>query len=82
LIQDVRSLLEKSDPDEVMARAARAVPRGLRPAAFAVLADLLLADGRIDPQERRFLARVGAMLGIGSASTRRTLEVVRIKNHL
>jgi tellurite resistance protein len=40
------------------------VPERLRTAAFAVFADLVLADGKIEQAERRFLERLASELGL------------------
>jgi tellurite resistance protein len=62
--------------------AARAIPARLRPATFAVLADLLLADGRMDAQERKFLRTISAKLQIKPETVRRVVDVVLLKNAL
>jgi tellurite resistance protein len=82
LIQDMRALLQEGDTDAVMDGAARAIPARLRPAAFAVLADLLLADGRMDAQERKFLRTIGAKLQIKPETVRRVVDVILLKNAL
>lgn len=82
LIEDMRALLEREDADTVMETAARTIPARLRQSVFAVLADLLLADGRLEAQERRFLLRVGEMLAIEPATLRRVIDVVLLKNRL
>src|SRR5688572_7363235 len=61
LLDRMKQLLEEAeDASAVLDAAARAVPAKLRPAAFAIVADLLLADGKIDARERRFLQRLAA----------------------
>jgi tellurite resistance protein len=82
LIQDVRARLERDDADVAIDRAARQLPARLRQPAFAVLADLLLADGRMDAQERRFLARIGSQLKIEPGAAQQVIEVVLLKNQL
>jgi tellurite resistance protein len=82
LIDDMRALLEERDPAAVMELAAKAIPARLRPSAFAVLADLLLADGKMDAQERRFLQRVGLELKMDRETVRQVVEVVLLKNRL
>ena len=65
LIEDMRSLVEESDASVVVGRAAKAIPARLRAPAFAVVADLLLADGRMEGRERRFLHGLGSALEAG-----------------
>jgi tellurite resistance protein len=64
LIDRMKSLLEEQEPSAVIAAAARAIPAKLRPSAFALVADLLLADGKIDARERKFLQRLAADFNI------------------
>lgn len=82
LIEDMRALVEDSDPHVVVERAARAIPARLRPPAFALLADLLLADGTLEPRERRFLRDLGAALKLHPEQAARIVEVVVLKNRL
>ena len=51
----MKRLLEQ-EATAVMEAAARAIPARLRPSAFAIVADLLLADGKIDAREQKFLS--------------------------
>jgi tellurite resistance protein len=82
LIDRMRTLLEAHEATTVMQVAANAIPARQRPSAFAVVADLLLADGRIDPRERRFLQRLGSDLRIAPDTVNRIVEVMLVKNHL
>jgi hypothetical protein len=47
-----------------------------------VVADLLLADGRIDAQERRFLQRLAVNFHINPSVAADVIEVMLVKNHL
>jgi hypothetical protein len=78
----MKKLLEEQDPASVMDLAAKAIPTRLRPSAFAVVADLLLADGRIDAQERRFLQRLAVNFHINPSVAADVIEVMLVKNHL
>lgn len=82
IIRDVRARIESSDARAVLALAVKAIPARLREPAFAVLADLLLADGQLDVEERAFLRRVGTDLQIAAATQRRIVDVVLLKNQL
>ena len=70
IIGDMRARIESSDARTVLALAVEAIPARLREPAFAVLADLLLADGQLDVEERAFLRRVGTDLQIAAATQR------------
>jgi tellurite resistance protein len=83
LIQRMKRLLEDADDQgTVLEPAARAIPSGMRRSAFAVVADLLLADGRIDARERRFLRRLAASLKIPAAAAANVVDVMLLKNRL
>src|SRR5574338_1701721 len=82
LIDRMKRLLEEQDPAEVIERAARTVPAKLRPSAFAVVADLLLADGKIDARERKFLQRLAADFRIPGRMAMNIVDALLVKNHL
>jgi uncharacterized tellurite resistance protein B-like protein len=62
--------------------AARTIPARLRPSAFAIVADLLLADGEIDAQERTFLQRLAVSFQIRARVANQVIEAMLVKNHL
>jgi len=62
---------------------AQGTPLGivrLRRATFAIAADLVLVDGRMEPSERRFLNRLAADLNLDTAASRAILNVMSLKN--
>jgi hypothetical protein len=63
-------------------RAARAVPAKMRQSAFAVVVDLLLADGRIDGRERVFLQRLAVNFRIPARVAMHVVDVMLVKNLL
>ena len=79
-IEQMRELIEKHGAPPVIAAAAHALPPRLRERAFAVAADLVLADGKLEGAERRFLVRLGLHLHLDEKTTRRILDVIAIKN--
>jgi tellurite resistance protein len=82
LIDRMRRLLEEQDPAAVMEAAARAIPARLRPSAFAIVADLVLADGKIDAQERKFLHRLAVDFNIRTGVASHIIEAMLVKNRL
>jgi tellurite resistance protein len=82
LIERMRRLSEEQEPAAVMEAAARGIPATLRPSAFAVVADLLLADGRIDARERTFLHRLAVDFKIGTRAANQVIEAMLLKNRL
>jgi len=79
-IERMRQLVGDHSPARVLAAAAGAIPGPRRLAAFALTADLLLADGTIDAAERRFLTRLGGDLHLSASDVRRVVEVMLVKN--
>ena len=82
LIERMKRLLEEQEPAAVMEAAARGIPAKLRPSAFAIVADLLLADGKIDAGERKFLRRLAVDFDIGARVASQVIEAMLVKNHL
>lgn len=76
----MRALIEEQGGPQVVAAAARALPAHLRESAFAVAADLVLADGTLEHPERRYLLALGKELKLESSSISRIVDVMLIKN--
>ena len=82
LIDRMKRLLEQQEAVAVMDAAARTIPAKLRPSAFAIVADLLLADGKIDARERKFLQRLAVNFNIRARLANQIVEAMLVKNHL
>lgn len=82
LIDRMQRLLNEENAAAVLERAARAVPARLRPSAFAVVADLLLADGKIDAQERRFLQQLAVDFRMPIRTATNIIDALLLKNRL
>ena len=82
LIEDMRDFVATSDARVVLERAAKAIPARGRPSAFAVLVDLLLADGKLERKERRFLRELGSDLKLKPHTVQQILDVITLKNQL
>lgn len=80
LIDSMRTMVEEHGALRVIAAAAHVIPRRLRGAAFAVAADLVLADGTMDAAENRFLHRLAGEFGINAGSAAGILDVILVKN--
>jgi hypothetical protein len=80
LIGTMKQMAHDYDPLEVVTAACRAIPARLRGAAFAVVADVILVDGRLQSEERRFLQSVANQLGRSPAQTKGILDAIRLKN--
>jgi hypothetical protein len=80
LIARMKALAGSADPAELRAAAARAVPLRLRTAAFAIAADVVLVDGRLERAERQFLVDLARQLRVSQARALAILDVIRMKN--
>ena len=76
----MKSLIEAHGASAVLETSARKIPARLRPAAFAIAADLTLADGRMERSEARFLRALAADLRLQKDVADAILRVIRIKN--
>jgi tellurite resistance protein len=79
-IERMKSLIESHGASTVLEGSARKIPARLRPAAFAVAADIALADGRMKRSEARFLQALAVDLGLSKDVADAILRVIRIKN--
>jgi uncharacterized tellurite resistance protein B-like protein len=78
----MKRLLEAEDVAAVMERAAQTVPSALRPSTFALVADLLLADGKMDARERKFLHHLAANFNLRPRMADDVIAAILVKNHL
>lgn len=79
-IERMRTLIGRRGASPVIEAAARKIPGRLRGAAFAVAADLVLVDGRMERSEGRFLNALAADLGLDRKIAKSILDVMRIKH--
>jgi tellurite resistance protein len=79
-IEKMRSLIESEGASSVIAAATRVIPEDLREAALAVSADLVLADGTIEPAERRFLSTLASHLAVHPRARDRLIQAMLVKN--
>jgi len=79
-IEHMRQFVSEHGAGTVLASVARVIPGRLRLSAFALTADLLLADGTIEPTERRFLNSLAADLRLDVGDARRVVDAMLVKN--
>jgi hypothetical protein len=80
LIDGVRERIEQEGVATVLQQAVKTIPARLRPAAFAVAVDLMLADTRLERAERQFVTRLATALKVRRPLADDILRVMRIKN--
>ena len=79
-IDAVRARMVKYGKDIVLLEAVRTLPARLRPSAFALAVDLLLADARLEPVEKRFVKQLAAKLNIQPGLANDLVRAMVIKN--
>ena len=80
IIEAMRSLIETEGALAVITAATKVIPERLTAAAFAVSADLVLADGKIEPAERRFLERLASGLRLDRRTRDGLVRAMLVKN--
>jgi len=80
IIDTMRTLIKNAGALVVIAAAAHVIPQRLRTAAFAVSADLVLADGTIEPAERQFLKRLAGELCLEPGTRDELVQAMLVKN--
>lgn len=72
--------LQQHSPSGLVEAANAVLPVELKPTAFALATDLVLADGNVTPQEQAFLDDLHRILEIPSDQALTIVEVMTIKN--
>jgi tellurite resistance protein len=80
LIGTVRQVIEERGETAVVEQAVRTIPARLRPAAFAVAVDVMLADARLERAERRFVGRLATALQLRKGVAADIFRAILIKN--
>lgn len=85
--RDVNKVFEKlikvaraEGADKLIELSSAAITPGLKQTAFCIAADLLLADGHVAPEEKRYLEKIQKHLGVADDLALRIVEVIAIKN--
>jgi tellurite resistance protein len=72
--------LKSQGPAPLVAAAKETLPADLRDTAFAVAADLVLADGIVEEKEKKFLEELQKAMGVPDDVALKITEVMVIKN--
>jgi tellurite resistance protein len=72
--------LKSQGPAPLIAAAKETLPADLRDTAFAVSADLVLADGVVEDREKKFLEELQKAMGVSDDVALKITEVLVIKN--
>jgi tellurite resistance protein len=80
LIDTVRDRIEADGVPAVLEQASRTMPARLRQSAFAVAVDLMLADAKLERDERQFVTRLAAGLKLRASVADDIVRVMLIKN--
>ncbi|MEO0488401.1 MAG: tellurite resistance TerB family protein [Cyanobacteria bacterium P01_A01_bin.123] len=80
MLDNLLGTLKQQGPGELIAFAKASLPEDLRPTAFAIATDLVLADGTVTPQEQAFLDDLYRILEIPGDTALQIVQVMTIKN--
>ncbi|MCD1294241.1 Tellurite resistance protein TerB [Methanocella sp. CWC-04] len=80
LLEKAANTLKKQGPGAIMIAAKETLNQELRESAFAVAADLILADGVVEDEEKKFLDELQKVLGVPDDLALKIAEVMVIKN--
>jgi hypothetical protein len=73
-------VLKREGLETLLTKSSQALPAELRETAFAGACDLVLADGVVDAEEKKFLNDLVQRLGISGDKALTIVEVMIIKN--
>jgi len=74
------NLLNDHGAADVLHACGEALPTELRAPAFALAADLVLADGQVGEREKAFIDALQTALGLDDATALKVVEVMLIRN--
>lgn len=80
LERSVKFMRTTKDPEQLLQHASDAVSADMKATAFAIAADLLMADGHVAGEEKSFLERIQKTLGVSDDIAVKVVEVMAIKN--
>jgi tellurite resistance protein len=80
LLNKMANLIQKRGVQEVIEAASKTLPAELRETAFALAADLVLADGVVEQEEKKFLEDFQKALVIKDELAVKIVEVMVVKN--
>lgn len=78
--EKVVKIAKNQGVEKLLQQSSQAVPKDLRPTAFAIAADLLFADGSVDASERKYLESIHHSLGVPDDLAVKIVDVMAIKN--
>lgn len=82
LVDRAKRKLEGEDAASVIVAATKRIPTTLRLPAYAIVADLVLAEGGIDARERKFLEQLASRLRLSASRAREVVAAMVVKNRL
>jgi tellurite resistance protein len=80
MLNKLVGIIKKQGLDALVTMAKEGLPQDMRETAFAVAADLALADGEIAKEEKDILTKLQISLGLSEDKAVNIIEVMLIKN--
>ena len=74
------NIIKKQGLDALVNMAKDSIPADLKTTAFAIAADLALADGEIAKEEKDILTKIHVALGVPEDEAIKIIEVMLVKN--
>ena len=79
-IDKMLSLIKRKGPEDAMATCAKALPEQLHRSVFANAVDLVLSDGVVEDEEKEFINKLRAALGLSGDDAQMIAQVMVWKN--
>ena len=80
MVDKIVNILKKQGPSPLIAAAKETLTPEMKETAFAAAADLVLADGTVEPEEQKLLEELQQVLAIPEDKALKITEVLVIKN--
>jgi tellurite resistance protein len=78
--EKVYKIAKDKGTEQLLLLCSQAIPKELRPTAFAIATDLVFADGDVSASERKYIEHIQATLGVDNTVAEKVVEVMAIKN--
>lgn len=80
MLDKLHKVLKKQGVDALIDICLQSLPNELKNAAFTNAVDIVLADGVVEPDEKKFIATLQAKLGVDDSTARLIVDIMVSKN--
>ena len=78
--EKVHRVAREQGTEALLKLCSEAIPRELRPTAFAIAVDLVFADGEVTGSEQKYVVHIQNTLGVDAPTAEKIVDVMAIKN--